>query len=87
MYAWYTQRPEEDVRTPLTGVAGGCEQGLQSGPSSLQSQRVLLIMDAFLQPHLRFLKYVYAYDCLCICMCTGSAVIEFIVNYQVGAGN
>jgi hypothetical protein len=54
MYAWCTQRPEENMRPPTNGITDGCElpcQGWEWNPGPLKEQSVLLTAESFLQTH------------------------------------
>ena len=46
MYAWYSWRPEEGIRSPETEVIDGCETAYgcwELNPSPPEEQKVLLI--------------------------------------------
>ena len=55
LHAWDPRRPEDDIRSPETGVIGGCKLlpygcwELNLGP--LEEQTVLLTTKLALQPH------------------------------------
>lgn len=64
-YLWCSQKPEEDIGSPGSGLIGGCEPPCVGGFGPLEEQEVLFTAELIFIPAPK----LHAFSCILICLC------------------